>query len=168
VESERPAGRPATARRVAGYIYGTIVVLSVIVAGARTFPDEPGHIAVVAAVTSVVFWLAHVYADGLGHSVATGEHLSLAELTRIARREGAIVEATIFPVAALMLGAFGVLSPSTAGWLAFGIGLAVLAAQGVTFARVERLGVVGTAVVVLVNVSLGLVLVALKFYVSHH
>ena len=35
-------------------------------------------------VTSVVFWLAHVYAHGLAHSVAHDEHLSRAELRRIA------------------------------------------------------------------------------------
>ena len=44
------------------------------------------------------------------------------------------------PVVALLLGALGVLSPRAAVWAAFGLGLAVLAAQGLVFARVERLG----------------------------
>jgi hypothetical protein len=165
--SSDPRSSAATGRRVAGYVYGTIVVLSVIVGGARAYPHEPGHIALVAGVTCVVFWLAHIYAHGLDHSVSTGEHLSLAELRRIARREGAIVEAAVLPVVALLLGAVGVISAQTAAWVAFGIGLVVLAAQGVVFARVERLGWLATSLVVLANVSLGLVLVGLKLFVSH-
>lgn len=160
-------GRVARGERLAGFIYGTIVVLSVIVGGARAYPDGPGHIAVLVVVTSVVFWLAHVYAHGLGHSVAHDEHLSFAELRYIARREGSIVEAALPPVAALLLGAAGVLATNVALWLAFGLGLAVLVAQGVTFARVERLGRLATLGVVGVNLCLGLVLIGLKLLVSH-
>jgi hypothetical protein len=39
--------------------------------------------------------------------------------------------------------------------------------QGVVFARVERLGWLGTAAVVATNVGLGVVLVALKLLVAH-
>ena len=55
--------RTAMGHRLGGFIYGTIVALSVIVGGARAYPHEPGHIAVLVAVTCIVFWLAHVYAD---------------------------------------------------------------------------------------------------------
>jgi hypothetical protein len=137
------------------------------VAGSRAYPHEAGHIAVLAIVTSVALWLAHVYAHGVGHSVAHDEHLSVAELRRIARREGSIVEAALPPIVALLLGALGVISTQAAIWLAFGLGLLVLAAQGVTFARVERLGLLGTLVVVTANVGLGLVLIALKLLVTH-
>jgi hypothetical protein len=160
-------GRAAMGERLAGFIYGTIVVLSVIVAGAKAYPDGPGHIAAIAFVTTVVFWLAHVYAHGVGHSVAHDEHLSLAELRYIARREGSIVEAALPPVAALALGHFGVISTHASVWLAFGLGLGVLAAQGITFARVERLRLLGTLVVVALNLCLGLALIALKLVVSH-
>lgn len=153
--------------RLGGFIYGTIVVLAVLVAGARAYPHEAGHIAALIAVTSVVFWLAHVYAHSLGQSVATDEHLSMAELRRIARREGSLVEAAIPPLGALMLGAFGLLSTRAAIWLAFGLGLAVLAVQGIVFARVERLGRLGTLGVVTANLGLGVLLVGLKLLVSH-
>src|SRR5262249_33874168 len=71
-------GRAAMGERLGGYIYGTIVVLSVVVAGAKAYPHSPGHIAAFVLVTTVVFWLAHVYAHALGHSVSHDEHLSLA------------------------------------------------------------------------------------------
>ena len=153
--------------RLSGFIYGTIVVLSVIIAGAKAYPHGAGHIAAVVLVTTVVFWLAHVYAHAVGHSVAHDEHLSFAELRYIARREASIIEAALPPVAALALGHFGLISTHASIWLAFGLGLAVLLAQGVTFARVERLGALGTLVVVALNLSLALMLTALKLAVSH-
>jgi hypothetical protein len=39
--------------------------------------------------------------------------------------------------------------------------------QGVIFARLERLGFLGMLLVVTVNVALGLILVALKLFVTH-
>jgi hypothetical protein len=160
-------GRAAMGERLAGFIYGTIVALAVVVAGARAYPHGPGHIAVLVIATSVALWVAHVYAHGLGHSVANNEHLSLAELRDIARREGSLVEAAVPPVVALLLGAVGVLSSDVAVWAAFGLGLVVLAAQGVTFARVERLSWLGTLAVVAANLALGAVLIGLKLLLTH-
>ena len=149
--------------RLGGFIYGTIVVLAVVVAGARAYPHGAGHVAGLVAVTSVALWLAHVYAHGLAHSVGRDQHLSFAEL----RHEGSIVEAALPPLAALVLGSVGVISARTAVWAAIGLGLGVLAAQGVTVARVERLGRLGTLGVVAANVSFGVLLVGLKLVVTH-
>jgi hypothetical protein len=153
--------------RLGGFIYGTIIALSVLVAGTKAYPHDAGKIAALVAVSSVVFWLAHVYAHGLARTVAADEHLSLVELRRIARHEGSIVEAALPPLAALLLGAFGVLSTRAAVWVAFGIGLTVLVLQGITFARVERLGRLGTLAVVSANLALGTALVGLKLLVTH-
>jgi len=165
-----PTSRLARTRlgqRLGGFIYGTIIALSVIAAGARAYPDGAGRIAVLVAVTCGVFWIAHVYAHGLGHSVAHQEHLTLAELLTIARREGSIVEAAVLPVAALLLGTIDVISTRAAVWLAFALGLLVLGAQGLVFSRVERLGALATIAVVIANLGLGLILVALKLFLSH-
>jgi hypothetical protein len=160
-------GRAGMGERLGGFVYGTIVVLAVIVAGAKAYPKDPGHVAAVVIVTTVVFWLAHVYSEALAHSITSNEHLSFAELRRIAHHEAAILEAAVLPVAALLLGSFGVLSASASGWVALGLGLAVLAIQGIVFARTEKLGPLGTVVVVALNLGLGLVLVALKVVVTH-
>jgi hypothetical protein len=150
-----------------GFIYGTILVLSVLVAAARAYPREAGHIAVLVAVTSFVFWLAHVYAHGLSYSAVHDEHLSLAELRRIASREGSIVGAALLPIAALLLGAFGLLSTKAAVWAAFGVGLAALVVEGIIFARAERMGALGTLAIVTANLALGVALVGLKLLVNH-
>jgi hypothetical protein len=170
-EAQRPQTarprRPAIGERLAGFIYGTIVVLAVLVAGVRAFPDDAGRISAMVLVTSVVLWVAHVYAHALAHSVAHDERVSLAELRLIARREGSVVEAAVPPLAALLLGVFGVVSTNTAVWLAVGAGLVVLAAQGVVFARVERLRWPAMLLVVAANVGLGLALAALKVFLTH-
>jgi hypothetical protein len=157
----------ARGERLGGFIYGTIVVLSVIVAGARAFPDDSGHVAVLVVVTCLTFWLAHVYAHALGQSISRGDDLSFAELREVARHEWSLVQAAVPPVVALLLGVVGILSAHAALWLAFGLGLAVLAVEGVVFARVKHLSLLQTLVVVAANLGLGLVLVALKLAVIH-
>ena len=153
--------------RLGGFVYGTILVLSVLVAGARAFPHDAGQIAVLVVATSVVFWLAHVYAHGISRSVADDERLSVGELLQIARHEGSIVEAALPPVAALLLAVVGLVATPTAVWLAFGLGLFVLFVEGLVIARVERFGAVGTVAIVSANLALGLALVALKLVLGH-
>jgi hypothetical protein len=153
--------------RLAGFIYGTIVVLSVVIAGTRAYPHEPGHIAVLVAGTCVVFWLAHVYAHALGHSLDHGERVSRAELLEIARREESLLESAIVPCIILLIGAAGLVSDRAAEWGAFAAGLAALALQGLSFARAEHLGKLGTLAVVTANLGLGVMLVGLKLFASH-
>ncbi len=160
-------GRAAMGERLAGFIYGTIVALAVLVAGAKAFPHEAGHIAVLLVATTVVFWLAHVYAHGLGRSVARDRRLTLAELRDVARHEWAIVEAALLLAIPLLLAAFGLISTKLGVWLALGTGLAVLAVEGLLFARAERLGRLGTLTVVSVNLALGVSLIVLKLVVTH-
>lgn len=170
-EVERPRTtrlrRPAIGERLAGFVYGTIVVLAVLVAGVRAFPDDAGRIAAMVVVTSVVLWVAHVYAHALAHSVAHDARVSLTELRLIARREGSVVEAAAPPLAALLLGVFDAVSTDTAVWIAFGAGLVVLAAQGIVFARVERLRWPAMLLVVAANLAFGLALAALKVFLTH-
>ena len=159
--------RAAMGQRLAGFIYGTIIVMSVVVAAARAYPHDAAHMAALVGVTSVVFWLAHVYAHGIAQSVEDDRHFSLARLGRLARRESSIVEAALPPFVALLLAAFGLISTKAAVWLAIGLGLAVLVVQGIIFARVERLGPLATLGVITANLFLGFVLVSLKLFVTH-
>jgi hypothetical protein len=153
--------------RLGGYIYGTIVVIATIVSGARAYTHSLGHVAVLVFLTTVVFWLAHVYAHSLAQSVREDRHLSRAMLLGIARHESSIIEAALIPVGILMLGHFGVIKESTDLWLAIGAGLVALVIQGLAFARAERLGTLGTAAIVAANLGLGVALVGLKLWVGH-
>jgi hypothetical protein len=153
--------------RLGGFVYGTVLVLSVVVAGAKAYPHGSGRIALLVAATTFVFWAAHVYAHALAFSVGHDTHLSLDELRRIARHEAAILGAGVPPEVALILGALGVCSEEVAGWLAIALGLAVLVTVGVVFARVEHLGRVRMLATVLANLTLGVILIVLKVLVAH-
>jgi hypothetical protein len=166
-ESRRSRVSRIRGERLGGFVYGTIVVLAVIVAGAKAYPNDPGHVAALVAITTVVFWLAHVYAHGLARSVSADEHLSRAELGHIARHEAALLEAGVPPIVTLLLGWIGILEPKTSFWAALGVGMAVLTVTGVAFGRAERLGPLGTLAVVAANLTLGIVLVAMKVLVAH-
>jgi hypothetical protein len=160
-------GRYALGERLGGFIYGTIVILAVLVGGAKAYPHNAGKIAALVVITCVVFWLAHVYSHAVALVLAREQHITLAEVGHIARREGSLVEAAVPPVAALLVGAFGLISTRAAVWIAFLLGLAVLALQGVVFARVEHLRWLGTVAVVAINLGLGVSLVGLKLLVAH-
>lgn len=147
-------------------MYGTIVAMGAVTAGSAA-DVRPGPLATVVAATVIVLWIAHVYAHGLGEALARARPLDRAELTAVARRELAIPLAAVAPVAALVLGALGVLRPASAVWLALGIGLAVLAVQGARYARLETLGPRQTVFVITANLALGVVIVALKALVVH-
>ena len=153
--------------RLGGYTYGTIIVLATIVGGAQAYKHGAGHIAILVVVTTVVFWLAHVYSDALADSLTKGERISWAELREIALRESSIIEAAVFPVLLLMLAKTGLYPVHTGAWLAFAAGLLVLVAEGFAFARAERLGALATIAIVGANLALGLALVVLKLWVSH-
>ena len=97
-------GPSVMGERLGGFIYGTIVVLSVLVAGSRAYPDDAGRIAVLVVVTSTVFWLAHVYAHGVADRIAREHHASIADLRRIrARVRFLSVEPLIGPIPRLPL-----------------------------------------------------------------
>jgi hypothetical protein len=156
-----------TERGIPGTVYGSIVVLATLATGADAYEHDLWRLASLAGSTVVVLWVAHVYAHGLGESVEAGRRLNVAEFTSVAGREFSILLAAVLPLAAIALGAAGVLKSSTAIWLALGVGVLTLAAQGLRYARIERLTPGGTIVSVALNLALGLVIVGLKILVAH-
>ncbi len=153
--------------RIAGAVYGTIVVLAVLAAGASAYADDLWNLGALVTVSVLVLWGAHVYAHALGESLRIGRRLTRAELGAVLWRELAIPLAAALPLAAVVAGALGVVEDSAAIWLAFGLGVAMLALQGARFARMERLGTLGAIAAVSVNLALGLALVAMKVIIAH-
>lgn len=156
-----------TGETIAGAIYGTIVVMATIVAGGANQGVGSWELAVAATVTTVVLGLAHLYAELVAGGIERHRRLNPEERARIWRRELAIPLSAVAPVTLLVLGAAGALDEDTAIWVALFIGLATLAVQGLRYARVEALGLLGTLVSVSLNFGLGLLMVALKVAISH-
>jgi uridylate kinase len=151
---------------IAGTVYGTIVVMGAIAAGSST-KTNAGELAAAVAATVVVLWIAHVYSDALGETIALGRRLDADELVSVTRRELSIPLAGVAPVTSLVLGSLDVLRESTAVWLAMGFGLATLLVEGFRYAAVERMSALGTTVSVAINLGLGLAIVGLKAGLSH-
>jgi hypothetical protein len=151
---------------IAGMVYGTIVVMGAIAAGSDA-KSEPWQLATFAASTVLVLWLAHVYSHSLAETINAGRRLDRTEVIDVMRRELPIPLAAVGPVAALVLGAAGVLRETAAIRLALGIGLATLVLQGLRYAGVEGFSRAGTIVAIAVNLSLGLVIVGLEAALAH-
>lgn len=156
-----------TGERIAGIVYGTIIVMAVIAAASEGAHSDTARIAALALATNVVLWLAHVYSHALEVSVDNGRRLTWEELPELARREASVLRAAVPPTVALLLGAFGLISDRAAIWLALGLGTAALASQALVYARIERLGLLATSVSVALNLSLGLTVVALEAFLAH-
>lgn len=150
---------------LAGGIYGTILVTSIVAAAdaSQTIWLSLG----IVEVTMIVFWLAHVYAGALAWSIDGRETFSRREVQRVAGREWPLLQAAIVPSIALLAGGVGLIGTQSAYWLAVGYGVAALIWWGLLFARKADLGRLATIAVVLVNASFGLVIVVLKEFVSH-
>jgi hypothetical protein len=154
-------------RSIGGTVYGTILALATLTAGAAA-GQHPRQLLFLVATTSGAIWVAHVYSHGLGESIERGHRLDRAEFSSIAARELPILLAAAAPTATLVLGAVGLVKESTDIAIAFAVGLAALALQGLRYARVERLGRLGMTAIVAANLALGLFVVALKVVVNHH
>jgi hypothetical protein len=153
-------------RAIAATVYGTVLAMAALAAGAVEHLS-PDSLIVLVATTSAVIWLAHVYAHTLGESIERGRRLDWAELNSIGRRELPILGAAAIPASVLLLGSFDVINETPDIWLAFGLGFAALAVQGARYARVERLGPAGTIAVIAANLALGGLVVMLKVLISH-
>jgi hypothetical protein len=155
-----------TGGAIAGTVYGTIVVMATVTAAYGTEQD-PWRLAVIVWTTALVFWIAHLYAHGLAESISRRQRLTGPELVQIARRELGILLAAALPSSALLLGALGVVREARAVWLALGLGLVTLGAEGIRYARLETLSRAATLVIVAANLGLGLLVVLLKVAVAH-
>jgi hypothetical protein len=150
---------------LAGGIYGTILVTSLVAAADGS--DEIWRSLGIVEVTVLVFWLAHVYAHALAWRLDSDEGFTRAGLRRIAMGEWPLLQAAIVPSLALLAGGLGLISSRAAYWIAIGYGVVALIWWGLLFARKERMSVLATTAVVLVNASFGLCIVLLKEFVSH-
>ena len=83
--------------RIAGSVYGTIVVLAVLADGATAYEHDLWKLDALVLATVLILWIAHTYAHGLGESLRLGRRLSGKELSTIMSHELAIPLAAVLP-----------------------------------------------------------------------
>jgi hypothetical protein len=152
---------------VASGIYGTILVTAV-VAGASADPHvEAWKGALVVLVTTVVFWIAHIYANLLALHRNQRRRSNLSEAGEVGLQELPLVFAGILPILILLiLGAAGVTSRDTAFTVAVWSGAAVLFAGGIILARRDGHGVLVSLLSASILAGLGIVIIILKILVT--
>jgi hypothetical protein len=94
--------RLVPAGNAAGVVYGVITVGALMAAESgrhETYLDT----VVSALIATLLYWLAHAYADLLGRRLATGERLTAATLMRALAHDWAIVRGAALPLAALVI-----------------------------------------------------------------
>jgi len=153
--------------RIASTVFGTITAMATVAAYGKAFPNSPWTVEELVLSTAVVLWLAHLYTHALSESISERHALRAAGVRRLAGREVGILLAVVPPSFALLLGALDVIDETASIWLALALGLAILALEGVRYARLERLGPARTLLAVAANVGLGLLVVLLKAEVLH-
>jgi hypothetical protein len=151
--------------RLAGAIYGTIVVAGVL--AAAEYDDKPDVLetGAYALATVVVFWLAHAWAQTLGRRLV-GVGPSGRTLRHSLARDWPLVQSAAPPLAAMALAALVGASDETAIDIAFWVCVASLTAWGAVVARREEASIARTITTAAGCGALGLVLVLLKEVVS--
>jgi hypothetical protein len=146
-------------------IYGTILVMAVI--SALSHDDGIGAAELIAGVaaTTLVFWVAHVYAEILGRRLEGEAQFSWPHVREVMRDEWPIVESALLPVLGLLLGVVGLVDTDTAVNIAIAAGVVELFAWGIAAGRKLELSTGATIVAGVVNGGLGLVIVVLKVLV---
>lgn len=145
----------------ASAVYGTILAASLLMA----ISGGPITILLGVVVTAVIFWLAHVHVAILRNVVRSGRHVTWADTRHALREEWPLAQASLSPVAPMLLAAVDILTVEQARWTGIAICVIGLIAWGIVISRVAGLGRRATALTIGINVALGLVLVVLKWLV---
>jgi hypothetical protein len=151
------------AGNLAGTLYGTVLVTSVLAAVAGT--EKVGYVIAAVLVTAFVFALAHAWAQALARSGGARAPLERDALLRSIGHEFPIVRAALPATVVLLPAAFDVYSVETALWIAVLLNVALLFTWGAGLRQLA--GGTGLQVLIagLASASLGLVLAGLKVLV---
>ena len=151
----------ARAERLAGAIYGTVVVGGVL--AATTLDARPSAIVAgaYALATVVVFWFAHAWARSLGRR-ATGLRALYVSTAESLAHDWPLVQAAFPPFAAIAAARLLGASHETAIDVGMWTCVALLAGWGAVIARREGASALGIAARAAACLLLGMVLVLLK------
>ena len=144
-------------------VYGSILAATVVASAGDL--RSPAALALLLIVSGLVFWLAHIYA-----ATVAGKHggWHLDSILASLRHEWPVALASLPPAAAALVAVFlPRLTPTDGAWLALGVAIAEQQIWGYAAARNAGLSRGDLAKTMLLNVVLGVIIIALKFAVGH-
>jgi hypothetical protein len=144
-------------------IYGSVLAATVVVSSGDL--RAPGVLALLLVVSGVVFWFAHVYAVTVA---AVHGGWRVGAIRAGLRHEWPVAFAAIPPaVAALVCGSLPNLSVTDGVWAALAVAIIEQQVWGYAAIRTARLSGRALAMTILLNIAIGVVIVALKVMISH-
>jgi hypothetical protein len=155
------------AERLKERIYAELTVVAVVLGLAAGGAESAGAAALSVAGTVLGLWLATVAADHQAHLAAYGHRPRGHELRRMLFVASALFIAAVGPLLLIGVAALGVLDLTTALYVSAGISLLIMFAWGLGIGRRMGSGLVAALVSGLVNVAIGLVVIAVKLLAGH-
>jgi hypothetical protein len=149
----------------AGAIYGTILVTALIAGLSEDAELSAASIVGSVLAVTIVFWLAHAYADSVAHYVESGERRSIGAVRDSLLFEWPLVQSAFGPCAALSLAWLDLVTRDTAVSIAIAVGVVSLFSWGVAIGRRGSLHPAASVGVGIVNAAFGLAMVGLKILV---
>ncbi|EST36625.1 hypothetical protein M878_01685 [Streptomyces roseochromogenus subsp. oscitans DS 12.976] len=163
--ARHPPDQPQT--DYAGAIYGSLLAASVIAGAAGVYASFPRlGLVVLLLATGIVFWAAHVYVHLAGERVR-GQPMTWAQVRRVAGHEWPMVQAAVPPAVAVAISPLLDLGLPETAWFALGVALAEQVAWATVAAARAGASRRVMALSGLLNLLLGLVIVAAKTAVHH-
>lgn len=144
----------------AGAIYGTIVAMATIAAGAHSANID--RLVLITFANLFIFWVAHVYAATLSHHLRASRWLDWGAIKLAMAEEWPLVTGPLPCMIVLALGSLDVLADKNAVRIALWIGVVQLLGWGISFARRRQWGWTASLISGAVNALCGLGIVALE------
>ncbi len=148
----------------AGAIYGTIVSMTVVATASKDASLGPVKIAIWAALTGLVFWVVHVYADIVAAGYSTPRE-ALHHARHALRVEWPIVQGAMIPAVAMLAAPIGLVNDENASYVAVGAGILMLFATGLFIGARDRRSWGRRLMIGAVNALFGFIILALKVFV---
>ena len=165
VKGQEEAALPAFLQRSEGMIAGTVVCAAVIATVGGSGESTRALSAALLA-TSVVYWLAHVYAHAIAGAVTHRHHPWLA-MRHAVESTRSILGAGLLLVAILLLADLVGFDRAGAAWVALDAAIALLAVYGFHAGRRSGLSFAKSLVCGVTGAALGVLVALLKAYVLH-
>jgi hypothetical protein len=147
-------------------IYGQILITALIAAYSDDKALSAEEILADAAITMVVFWIAHAYAAGMAWRLAAGRRLTRVDLYEVIGDEWPMLRAAIPACVVLGVGGLGVLSRDAAVYAALAVGIAGLFTWALVVGYRSGPSRFPTMVGVAISGAAGLAIVVLKVLAS--
>lgn len=148
----------------AGAIYGTIISMTVVATASKDPNLAPLEIAAWAAVTGIVFWLVHVYADIVAAGYSTFRE-AIGHAQGAFRNEWPIVQGAMIPALAMAVAPLLAINDENASWWAVGAGIVTLFTTGLFIGSRDNRTWSRRFFIGAINALFGLIILGLKIIV---